>query len=503
MVQRIIENFYVDSVNSEKVTEEAIKAMLHTLDPHSLYSDRDETKELTTPLNANFSGIGVQFNMLNDTLYILQTISGGPSEKVGILAGDRILAAGDSIISGVKRKNSSVINILRGPKGSEVDLKIMRKNVAEPIYFRVKRDDIPVYSIDASFMINDSTGFIRITRFSESTGKEMAEALKKLKAEGMRNLIIDLEGNGGGYLNAAVDVASQFLQNGDNVVSTRSVYRNRRSSMDASGNPLMPEGRIVVMVDQFSASASEILSGALQDHDRGVVVGRRTFGKGLVQQPFPLPDGSMVRLTVSRYYTPSGRLIQKPYTNGESDAYEMDLVNRIKSGELSSADSVHFDESLKTYTLKHRRPVYGGGGIMPDCFVAIDTTYYSPYYRNMVAKGVINNFAITYVDNHRKELKKQYGSEQDFIDNFGITEEMLQELVKLGEQNGVTFSEEEFNKSKNYMATVLKGLIARDIFNNGSYYHVTNDLNPIYIRALDIISDPELYEKLLTEGQNY
>ncbi|MDE7154171.1 MAG: S41 family peptidase [Muribaculaceae bacterium] len=502
MVQRIIENFYVDSVDSEKVTEEGIRAMLHTLDPHSLYSDKEETKELTTPLNGNFSGIGIQFNMLNDTLYILQTIPGGPSEKVGILAGDRILAAGDSIISGVKRKNNSVINILRGPKGTEIDLKIKRKNVADPIIFRVKRDDIPVYSVDASFMINDSTGFIRLTRFSESTDKEMKQAISKLKRNGMKNLILDLEGNGGGYLNAAVDVASQFLNKGDNVVSTKSVYRHRDNQLDASGNPLMPDGRLVIMVDQYSASAAEILAGAIQDHDRGVIVGRRTFGKGLVQQPFPLPDGSMVRLTISRYYTPSGRLIQKPYTKGDSEDYEMDIYNRIKSGELSSADSVKFDESLKTYTLRNHRTVYGGGGIMPDRFVAIDTTSFSPYYRDLVAKGVLNKFAITYVDEHRKELLKQYPDEKKFIEKFIVTDSMLQEFTELGNQSEVQYSEEGFATSHELIVTVIKALIARDLFETGSYYHVANPLNPIYNEALDIISHPQTYNELLSGQKN-
>ena len=502
MVQRIIENFYVDSIDSEKMTEEGIRAMLHTLDPHSTYSDRDETKELTTPLNGNFSGVGIQFNMLNDTLYIIQTIPGGPSEKVGIVAGDRIIAAGDSIISGVKRKTNSVMNILRGPKGSEIDLKILRKDTPEPITFRVKRDDIPVYSVDASFMINDSTGFIRLTRFSESTAKEMKKAILDLKAEGMKNLILDLEGNGGGYLNAAVDVASMFLNKHDNIVSTKSLYRGKDSRMDASGSTIMPDGRLVITVDQFSASAAEILAGAIQDHDRGVIVGRRTFGKGLVQQPFPLPDGSMVRLTVSRYYTPSGRLIQKPYTNGESENYDMDLYNRIKNGELSSADSIHFDESLKTYTLRNHRPVYGGGGIMPDSFVAIDTTSYSPYYRDLVAKGIPNKYAITYVDENRKELKKNYTSEKKFIEEFAVSDKMLSDFVALGEQDGVTFSETGFEKSKNLMATVVKGLIARDIFNNGSYYHVVNSLNPIYREALDIITSPQTYRNLLHEPQN-
>ena len=497
MVQRIIENFYVDSVDSNKITEDAIRAMLKTLDPHSTYSDKEETKELTTPLNANFSGIGIQFNMLNDTLYIIQTIAGGPSEKVGILAGDRILSAGDSIISGVKRKNNSVMNILRGPKGTEVDLKVLRKGVNEPITFRVKRDDIPVNSIDASFMVNDSTGYIKLIRFSESTEKEMKQALSSLKSKGMRNLILDLESNGGGYLGAAVAVANEFLKKGDNVVSTKSTYRNKSNQMDATGNGLMPQGRLVVMVDQYSASAAEILAGAIQDHDRGLVVGRRTFGKGLVQQPFPLPDGTMVRLTINRYYTPSGRLIQKPYTNGNSEEYDKDLYNRIKSGELSSADSIHFEDSLKTFTLKNHRTVYGGGGIMPDRFVSIDTTLYSNYYRDLMAKGVFNKFAITYIDKNRHELKKNFKNEQKFINEFNVTKPMIDEFIAMGEENDVKFNQENFQKSGPQITTLIKALIARDLFENGSFYHVVNHLNPVYNEAINLISDPKTYNELL------
>ena len=338
--EKVIETYYVDSVNSDKIVTDAIVAMLKTLDPHSSYSDPEETRELTIPLEGGFSGIGIQFNMLNDTLFVIQTTSGGPSEKVGILPGDRILQAGDSVLSGVKSPNSRILRILRGPKGSEVDLKVLRKGAAQPLAFHVTRDDIPVYSVDASYMADPTTGYIRISRFAESTNEEFKKALAELKKKGMKNLIIDLDDNGGGFLNAATDLASHFLNKGDLVVYTDAPKLGRQDYIvEKSGD--MTDGKVVVMANQYSASASEILSGALQDNDRGLIVGRRTFGKGLVQRPFPIPDGSMIRLTVSRYYTPSGRSIQKPYAPGDGDDYRKDMLHRYEAGEFSSEDSVH------------------------------------------------------------------------------------------------------------------------------------------------------------------
>ncbi len=334
--EKIIEQCYVDTVDTDQLAQEAIKAMLATLDPHSTYSDPEETKELTTPLDGNFSGIGIQFNMLNDTLYVIQTTSGGPSEKVGILPGDRLIQADDSIISGVKRPNSSVIKILRGPKGTPVNLKILRKGVAQPIDFLVVRDDIPVYSIDAAYMADPTTGYIRLSRFSESTPKEISEAMAKLRKQGMKNLVLDLQDNGGGLLGSAIDLGARFLNRNDLVVYTKSPTMGEHYyATDRDGE--FRDGRVVVLVNQYSASASEITAGAIQDHDRGVIVGRRTFGKGLVQRPFPFPDGSMIRLTVSKYHTPSGRCIQKPYKRGNSDEYRKDILHRYEAGEFSSA----------------------------------------------------------------------------------------------------------------------------------------------------------------------
>lgn len=500
MSEQIIERFYVDSVNSDKMVQEAIVAMLKTLDPHSTYSDPEETKELTTPLTGNFSGIGVQFNMLNDTLFVIQTTSGGPSEKVGILPGDRIIQAGDSVIAGRKLPNSRIIKILRGEKGSQVLLKVLRKGSPEPIAFLVTRDDIPVYSVDAAYMADPTTGYIRISRFGEETEKEFEKALSDLRAKGMQNLIIDLEDNGGGYLQAAHQLASHFLEKGDMVVYTDAPKMGRSDfRVERAGN--FRKGRLVIMANQYSASAAEILSGAVQDNDRGLIVGRRTFGKGLVQRPFPFPDGSMIRLTVSRYYTPSGRSIQKPYAPGDEEAYRKDMLNRYEAGEFSSADSIHLPDSLRYSTLRNRRPVYGGGGIMPDLFVPIDTTMYSTYYRDLVAKGVINRFAITYVDAHRKSLRAEYPDGEAFDRGFTFTPEMLDEVVALGRADSVMPDSAMLEKSRPLIATIVKGLIARDLFESTDYFRVVNPaLSPSYRAALDLINDEERYNRLLREG---
>lgn len=500
MSEQIIERFYVDSVNSDKMVQEAIVAMLKTLDPHSTYSDPEETKELTTPLTGNFSGIGVQFNMLNDTLFVIQTTSGGPSEKVGILPGDRIIQAGDSVIAGRKLPNSRIIKILRGEKGSQVLLKVLRKGSPEPIAFLVTRDDIPVYSVDAAYMADPTTGYIRISRFGEETEKEFEKALSDLRAKGMQNLIIDLEDNGGGYLQAAHQLASHFLEKGDMVVYTDAPKMGRSDfRVERAGD--FRKGRLVIMANQYSASAAEILSGAVQDNDRGLIVGRRTFGKGLVQQPFPFPDGSMIRLTVSRYYTPSGRSIQKPYAPGDEEAYRKDMLNRYEAGEFSSADSIHLPDSLRYSTLRNRRPVYGGGGIMPDLFVPIDTTMYSTYYRDLVAKGIINRFAITYVDANRKSLRAEYPDGEAFDRGFTFTPEMLDEVVALGRADSVMPDSAMFEKSRPLIATIVKGLIARDLFESTDYFRVVNPaLSPSYRAALDLINDEERYNRLLREG---
>ena len=499
LAEQLIESYYVDEVDTAKVVQEAIIAMLGTLDPHSTYSTPEETRELTEPLNGNFSGIGIRFQMVNDTLYIIESIANGPSERLGVQAGDRIISCNDTIISGVGMKNNDILKVLRGPKGTEANLKVRRKGVDRLLNFRVIREDIPIYSVDATFMANDSVGYINISRFAESTTDEVKDAMKSLRKQGMKHIIINLTDNGGGYLKQAIDVANIFLRKGDMIVYTDSP-KNGKSVYEAAHNGDF-KGRVVLMVNQFSASASEILSGALQDNDRGVIVGRRTFGKGLVQRPFPFPDGSMIRLTVSRYYTPSGRCIQKPYSAGNDEDYQLDILNRYRSGEFTSADSVHFADSLLYHTIRLQRPVYGGGGIMPDKFVPIDTTYYSDYYRDIVAQGVMNNYCVNYVDANRSALLEAYPTSDDFIAHFAVTPEMMKELTDAAANDGITFNEEQYNRSKEYLAAIMKGLIGRDLFEQSTYYRVVNSLDPIYTSALEIVTTPTLYTYFLTPAK--
>lgn len=496
MAAAIIQSYYVEDVDGNEIADEAIKAMLGTLDPHSSYTDPDETKELTAPLEGKFSGIGIQFNNATDTVYVIQTISGGPSEKVGIRPGDRIIQAGDSLLAGRKLPNSSIIKILRGDKGSKVNLKVKRSGVPDLIDFVVTRDDIPLYSVDASYMANDSTGYIRLSRFAEDTADEVARAADELKAKGMRNLIIDLQDNGGGYLGAAAELSSEFLSKGDPIVYTKGLH-SAPAPFGVEKDGDLRDIRIVIIVNQYSASAAEILSGAIQDNDRGLIVGRRSFGKGLVQRPFPFPDGSMIRLTTARYYTPSGRSIQKHYDKGQSEEYMLDMLNRYNSGELWSADSIHVADSLRYETLRNHRTVYGGGGIMPDVFVPVDTSYFSPYYRDLNAKGVLNQFCISYVDTNRDRLKKNYRDEDAFMKDFVITPEIEQELIAAGEKEGVPFNEEQWQRSRPYILAIVKGLIDRDLFENGSVFRAINPLTPEYREALDLIYDPTRYDKLL------
>lgn len=496
--EQIIENYYVDDVDTSKIVTEAIVAMLKTLDPHSTYSSPEETRELTEPLEGNFSGIGIRFQMVNDTLYVIEAVAGGPSEKKGIVPGDRIIACNDTVIAGVKMRNTDIMKVLRGPKGTVAELKVLRKGVSEPLEFRIVRDAIPIYSVDVTYMLNDSVGYISLSRFAESTTQEVKDAMKQLRKQGMKHLIFDLTDNGGGYLRPATELAEMFLDKGDMVVYTESP-RNGMSTFEVERDGDFRNGRVVIMVNQYSASASEILSGAIQDNDRGVIVGRRTFGKGLVQRPFPFPDGSMMRLTVSRYHTPSGRCIQKPYTDGSDKDYQLDIVNRFKAGEFTSADSIrHFPDSLKYYTKRLHRPVYGGGGIMPDRFVAIDTTMYSPYYRDLIAKGVINNYCVNYVDNHRQEIKKRFPTDNDYVGGFEVTKEMMDALIARGEKDGVPFKEEDYEKSRPIIEAIVKGMIGRDIYEQATYSKIVSRFDPIFTNAVEIITSPEIYSSYLT-----
>lgn len=491
-----ISNLYVDPTNDTKLVEDAITGMLEKLDPHSSYTDPEETKEMTEPLQGNFDGIGIQFNMLTDTLYVIQVISGGPSEKVGLMAGDRVIMVDDTLIAGVKMKNTDVMKRLRGPKGTEVRVKVQRGSNPELIEFKIIRGKIPVYSLDAAYMADKTTGYIRLNRFAASSADEVREALEKLKKQGMKNLIFDLQGNGGGYLNIAIELADEFLDKDKLIVYTEGNKQPREEAKSTDrGN--FKEGRVVIMVDETSASASEILSGAIQDWDRGVIVGRRTFGKGLVQKPIPLPDGSMIRLTVARYFTPTGRSIQKPYVNGNQEQYNHDLIDRYNRGELMSADSIHFPDSMKYKTLVTERIVYGGGGIMPDIFIPVDTTRYSDYHRKVLASGAINRVAMNYLDKHRDEMTKKYPQFNQYKQNFNVTEEIMQDLIAVAKEEKIEFNEEQYNLSKDLIMTQIKALIARDLFDMSEYFQIMNDEIPSYKEALRIINDEKAYNKEL------
>ena len=487
MVHVAVTELYVDTVNQGKLTEAAIRGILNSLDPHSSYSDAKETKAINEPLQGNFEGIGVQFNMLEDTLVVIQTIRKGPSEKVGILAGDRIVKVNDQIIAGVKMERDSIMRVLRGPKGTVVKLGIIRRGVPDMIWFNVTRDKIPMNTLDAAYIIRPGVGYIHLDRFGATSGAEVKEAIEKLKGQGMKDLIFDLESNGGGYLGAAVEVANQFLNAGDLIVYTEG-RATPKEQLKAQGGGLFRKGKLIVLVDEFTASAAEIVSGAVQDYDRGTIVGRRTFGKGLVQRPIPLPDGSMIRLTVAHYYTPSGRCIQKPYTKGRKSEYEEDFENRFKHGELISIDSIHLDSTKVYHTLNKRRPVYGGGGIMPDVFVPLDTTTYTKYYMALRRGNYINDQSLRYIDRHRADLKAKYTDIHKFIKDYEVPAELTDTIVAVAGRKGVKPKDEaELQKTLKDLRFTLKSLIIYDLWDRNEYFQFINSRSDIVKKALDIL----------------
>lgn len=489
VAEMAITNLYVDSVDENKLVEDAIRGMIEKLDPHSAYSTAKETKAMNEPLQGSFEGIGVQFNMVEDTLLVIQPTLNGPSEKVGILAGDRIISVNDTAIAGVKMSKEDIMKRLRGKKGSKVRLGVVRRGIGDVLSFTVTRDKIPVHTLDAAYMIKPGVGYIRIGSFGATTYEEFMEALQKLRNQGaLESLVLDLQDNGGGYLQAAAQIANEFLQKDDIIVYTegRSVPRQ---DFRATGDGHLRSGcRIVVLVNEYSASAAEIVTGALQDQDRGQVVGRRTFGKGLVQRPIEFPDGSMIRLTVAHYFTPSGRCIQKPYVKGEKRDYEEDIEKRFKHGELYSQDSIHFSDSLRYETLRLHRTVYGGGGIMPDFFVPLDTTQYTLFHRQLAAKGVIINTSLKYIDKNRRQLSKQYASFEDFRAGFNVPQEMVDEVVAEAEKQKVKpKNDEELQQTLPMLRTQLKALIARDLWDMNEYFAIINEQNHIVQRALQIL----------------
>lgn len=485
LAEMLVNNFYVDSVDEDKLVEDAIRGMLDKLDPHSSYTTPKETQQMNESLQGNFDGIGVQFNMVEDTLLVIQTIAKGPSEKVGIVAGDRIVAVNDTAIAGVKMPRDQIMTRLRGPKGTMVKLSIVRRDVKDTLVFNVRRDKIPVKSLYASYMIRPGIGYIRIGSFGATTYDEFMAAVSKLKGQGMKDLMLDLQDNGGGYLQAAVKIANEFLPKDDLIVYA-SGLRSPRMDYRANGTGRLLDGKVVVLVNEFTASASEIVSGALQDNDRGIVVGRRTFGKGLVQRPFDMPDGSMIRLTIAHYYTPTGRCIQKPYKKGDKKDYAMDFENRLKHGELTNPDSIHFADSLKFHTLRKHRVVYGGGGIMPDCFVPLDTMTYTKYHRQLAAKGIVTDVILRYIDNNRKQLKRKYPTFEKFDAEYTVPQQVFADIKKQGEKKDVKpKDEEEEKRTLPYLENQLKALVARDIWDMDEYFHIFNETSDIVEKGLE------------------
>ncbi len=487
IAEMAVTNLYVDSVDEQKLVEDAIVGMLQKLDPHSSYSTAKETKALTESLQGSFDGIGVQFNMVDDTLMVIQPVLKGPSEKVGILAGDRIVTVNDTAIAGVKMAKEEIMKRLRGKKGTKVKLGVIRRGIDEPLSFLVIRDRIPVTTVDAVYMIRPKVGYIRIGSFGATTYKEFMDGIDKLKKQGMRDLILDLQENGGGYLQAAVDIANEFLLKNDLIVYTEGRVAGRREYR-AQGNGKLLDGKVMVLVNEFSASAAEIVTGAIQDQDRGMVVGRRSFGKGLVQRPIDFPDGSMMRLTIAHYYTPSGRCIQKPYKKGDRKGYDLELDERFKHGELYSADSIHFADSLKYNTLRRKRVVYGGGGIMPDFFVPLDTTKYTKYHRQLTAKGCVINASLRYIDANRKQLKSKYTSFDKFLSTFEIPQSVIDGIYAEGKKQKVEpANDKEVEQTTKSLRQQLKALVARDIWDMSQYFQIMNETNDIVQKAVELI----------------
>src|SRR5574344_1374039 len=487
IAEMAIKELYVDTVDENTLVENAIRGMVEKLDPHSAYTTPKQTNEMNEPLQGSFEGIGVQFNMSQDTLLIIQPVTGGPSEKVGILAGDRIVSVNDSAIAGVKMSKEDIMKRLRGKKGTKVRLGIIRRGIKNVLPFTVTRDKIPVTTIDASYMIKPSVGYIRIGSFGETTYNEFMSAVDSLKTHGMKNLILDLQENGGGYLLTAAKIANEFLQDGDLIVYTQG-RRSQREDYTAHGTGRFREGKVVVLVNEYTASAAEIVTGAIQDQDRGEVVGRRSFGKGLVQRPIDLPDGSMIRLTIAHYYTPSGRCIQKPYTKGDAKDYAMDVMNRLKHGELTNADSIHFADSLKCYTLRQHRTVYGGGGIMPDYFVPLDTLAYTKFHRELSAKSYIINTNLKYIDAHRKALRKRWTSFEDFRRDFVFPREEIDKMIADAAKDKVVPKDNaELEKTLPKLSMQLKALVARDLWDMSEYFAIINEESEIVKKAVELM----------------
>ena len=497
-VLRLIESYYVDTTNIKNLTESAITQMLSTLDPHSVYISKEEVREMNQPLEGNFEGIGISFNIFQDTLMVMTTIPGGPSEKAGLQPGDRILKVNGKNIAGTGLKTQDVFGLLRGDKGTKVDLSVLRNREKNLLDFTIIRDKIPIFSLDCSFMLNKETGYIKLNRFSATTTEEFSTALKSLFSTGkMKSLVLDLRGNGGGYLGSAYEIANQFLEEKKLIVYTEGTHSRRRDYLSTTKGNFVT-GNLVILIDEGSASASEIVAGAIQDWDRGVLIGRRSFGKGLVQQPFELTDGSMIRLTTAHYYTPAGRNIQKPYKEDIKN-YRNDYLNRIEKGEMFSRDSISFIDSLMKETLVNKRPVYSGGGIMPDIFIPMDTSMYYRYFNNLVRKNVLFPFVIGYIDKNRLNLKSKYPTFSDFQKGFQVTPAIIERLVKAGEKENIPKDEESLKVSGKSISRQIKAVIARDLYEHGDYYKIMIEEDKEVDKAIEVLSDPKTYRKFLNK----
>jgi carboxyl-terminal processing protease len=490
-----LDDHYVDSVNTNKLTERAIIELLQKLDPHSSYISKEEVEEMNEPLQGNFEGIGISFSIYRDTVIVINAIPEGPSEKVGIHAGDRIVQINDTNITGLEITTDVVFSKLRGKKGSVVKLHIKRKGVPELLAFNVSRDKIPIHSVEAAYKIDNNIGYIRISRFSSNTIPEFQEALAKLKKQNINGLILDLSGNGGGFLDVAVSLADEFIDKQKLIVYTQGLHSEKKEYFTSNkGN--YEKGRVVVIIDESSASASEIFAGAIQDWDRGILVGRRSFGKGLVQRPFTFPDGSMVRLTIARYYTPSGRLIQKSYSNGYQE-YSKDILHRINNGELTSEAKNQFTDTLKYYTLLKNRVVYAGGGIMPDVFVSLDTSAVYKEVKTAVSKGVLNKFVVKYIDENRELLAKKYSSFDIYKKQFSNDTDIVDLFLKYAD------SEKQINNSnmtieaRNFLAIILEAYIARDLWSNSEFFEIYNQTEEEYQSALKVMNNWQDYQAKL------
>ncbi len=477
-----IENEYVDEVSKSDLIEKAIPKILEELDPHSQYIPAAELEKVNEPLEGNFSGIGIQFNILNDTLVVIQTIANGPSQKVGILAGDRITKVNGEIVAGKKMPSDSIVGRLRGPKGSEVHVDILRRNVEKPLGFDIVRDNIPLYSVDVAYMINDETGFIKLNKFSATTEDEFVQAISQLKDKGMKKLVLDLRENGGGYMNAAIFIADQFLSDNELIVYTKGKARQKVDYRSTPGG-LCTNLKLTIIIDENSASASEILAGAIQDNDRGTIVGRRSFGKGLVQEQKPLSDGSALRLTIARYYTPTGRSIQKPYSKNINDYYG-DINARYIHGELQNADSNKFSDSLKFVT-PGGKIVYGGGGIMPDIFVPIDTLGVSEYYLDIRNQGLLYRFSLNYSDDNRKALSF-LKTPEDFV-KYLDKQDVLRNFIVYAQKQGVKENPKDIRASEKILKVQLDAFIARNFLDNGGFFPIIQEIDNTLQKAIETL----------------